>query len=190
MKKLILFTHTSLDGFAAGPKGEIDWIKVDEELFDYLGKFTEKADTALYGRATYEMMESYWPSAADQPGATKHDIDHSRWYNQVAKIVLSRTMQRTYKPDVKILSSNVAEEIIRRKQERGKNIVIFGSPAASHSLMQLHLIDEFWLLVNPVVLGEGIPLFSDIGEKVKLKLLTSKIFSSGVVGLHYSVNRS
>lgn len=190
MKKLILFTHISLDGFAAGLNGEIDWIKVDKELFDYLGKFTVEADTALYGRVTYEMMESYWPTAADQPGAMKHDIDHSRWYNQVTKIVLSRTIQNARKPDVKFISSNVAEEIIRRKQEGGKNIVIFGSPAASHSLMQLHLIDEFRLFVNPVVLGEGIPLFSEIPEKVKLKLLTSKVFSSGVVGLHYSVDRS
>ena len=77
MRKLVLFMHTSLDGFVAGPNGEMDWINVDEEIFDHAEQRTHKADTALYGRVTYQMMESYWPTAADQPAATKHDIDHS-----------------------------------------------------------------------------------------------------------------
>src|SRR3979409_1602991 len=93
MRKLVLFMHTSLDGFVAGPNGEMDWIKVDDEMFEYVGKRTNGADTALYGRVTYQMMEGDWPTAADRPNATKHDIEHSRWYNKVAKIVLSRTMR-------------------------------------------------------------------------------------------------
>src|SRR4030095_2530899 len=93
MRKLTLFMHTSLDGFVAGPKGEMDWINVDDEIFDYAGKETDRADAALYERVTYEMMEGYWPTAGDQPTATKHDIEHSRWYNSVTKIVLSRSMR-------------------------------------------------------------------------------------------------
>jgi dihydrofolate reductase len=78
VRKLVLFMHTSLDGFVAGPNGEMDWISVDDEMFEYAGQRTREADTALYGRITWQMMESYWPTAADQPAASKHDIEHSR----------------------------------------------------------------------------------------------------------------
>jgi dihydrofolate reductase len=91
MRHLIFFMHTSVDAFVAGPQGEMDWIRVDEELFDFVGMMTSKADAALYGRVTYEMMQSYWPDAGNQPNASKHDIEHSAWYNTVPKIVLSRT---------------------------------------------------------------------------------------------------
>ena len=85
--------HVSLDGFVAGPKGEMDWIKLDDEMFDLVGGFTNEADTALYGRVTWEMMDNYWPTAANKPNATKHDIEHSQWYNKVDKLVLSKTMR-------------------------------------------------------------------------------------------------
>src|SRR6266446_6833363 len=116
MKKLVLFMHTSLDGFVAGPKGEMDWIHVDEDLFEYAGKRTNEADRALYGRVTYQMMESYWPTAADKPEATKHDIEHSRWYNKVAKVVASKTMQGVNLPNTKIIADNLNKEIIKLKQ--------------------------------------------------------------------------
>src|SRR5678816_3491540 len=93
MRKIIVSLHVSLDGFLAGPKGEMDWIKLDEEMFDMVASLTDEADTALYSRVTYEMMESYWPTAAHLPKASKHDIEHSNWYNQVDKIVLSKTMK-------------------------------------------------------------------------------------------------
>src|SRR3954470_22449464 len=93
MKKLIAFIHLSLDGFAAGSNGEMNWIHVDEEIFDYVGTLTDAADTALYGRVTYEMMEGYWPEAGNQPDASDHDVQHSRWYNSVNKIVLSHSLQ-------------------------------------------------------------------------------------------------
>src|SRR5690349_7313943 len=94
MRSLIFFMHTSLDGFVAGANGEMNWIKVDEEIFDFVGTMTEQSDTALYGRVTYEMMEGYWPKAGEQPGASKHDKEHSAWYNSVSKVVLSRTMKQ------------------------------------------------------------------------------------------------
>jgi dihydrofolate reductase len=185
MKKLVLFMHVSLDGFVAGPNGEMDWINVEEELFDYAEKRTTEADTALYGRVTYQMMEHYWPTAADQPGATRHDIQHSKWYNKVAKVVLSRTMQGQDLPNTTILSDNISTEITNLKQGPGKEIVIFGSPGASHSLMADDLIDGFWLFVNPILLGKGIPLFKDIKDRTNLKLITSKALTSGVVCLNY-----
>jgi dihydrofolate reductase len=189
MRKLVLFIHTSLDGFVAGPNGEMDWINVDEEIFDFAGQRTNEADTALYGRVTYQMMESYWPTAAQLPTATKHDVEHSRWYNKVAKVVLSRTLKGENLTNTLIIDGNLAAEIVKLKQEAGKDILMFGSPTAAHSLMAEKLIDDYWLFVNPILLGRGIPLFNGVKEKSALKLVASNIFSSGVVCLHYEYKR-
>lgn len=178
----------SLDGFVAGPKGEMDWIKVDEEIFDHVGKRISGGDTALYGRVTYEMMEGYWPTAADQPTATKHDIEHSRWYSKVHKIVLSKTITSAAS-NTTIISNNLQERINELKQHPGEDILLFGSPTATHSLIQQNLIDGYWLFVNPIILGQGIPLFTDIKEKIKLHLVSTMQFTCGVVELNYTVER-
>jgi dihydrofolate reductase len=185
MRKLVLFIHTSLDGFVAGSKGEMDWITVDEDMFDYAGRQTDKADTALYGRVTYQMMESYWPTAGEKPNATKHDKQHSTWYNKVGKVVLSKTLKEANLTNTNIISDNISEEITKLKQKAGKDILIFGSPTAVHSLITENLIDDYWIFINPVLLGQGIPLFNEIKNKIKLKLVTNIAFSSGVVCLHY-----
>ena len=181
--------HLSLDGFIAGPNGEMDWIKVDQEIFDHVGTRISKGDTALYGRVTYQMMENYWPTAADKPTATRHDIEHSRWYSKVHKVVLSKTLKQAELTNTKIISDNLAHNINEIKQQAGEDILLFGSPAATHSLIQLNLIDGYWLFVNPVILGQGIPLFTDINEKIKLKLLTTRQFTSGVTELNYTVDK-
>jgi len=189
MRKLISFAHISLDGFVAGPNGEINWVKVDEEIFDHVGKRIGKTDTALYGRVTYEMMQSYWPGAGDEPGASKHDIDHSKWYNKAHKIVLSKKMKGTSLTNTTIISENVSEEINEIKRGPGSEILVFASPTATHLLIQLNLIDGYWLFVNPIILGQGIPLFVDIKDKIKLKLLTTQQFTSGVTELNYTLER-
>jgi len=196
MRKIISFMHISLDGFVAGLNGEMDWIKVDEEVFDYVGKRISEGDTALYGRVTYQMMENYWPTAADKPKATKHDIEHSKWYSKVHKVVLSKTMKDTDLPpgqagltNPKIISDNLLDRINEIKQQAGKDILLFGSPTATHSLIQLNLIDGYWLFVNPIILGRGIPLFADIKDKIKLNLLTTRQFTCGVTELNYTVDR-
>ena len=188
MRRLILLMHTSLDGFVAGPDGEMDWIKVDDELFEISVKLTDNADTALYGRVTYQMMESYWPTAGEKRTATKHDIEHSRWYNKVEKMVLSRTIQQSNLRNTRFISDNIPSEVNKIKQETGKNILMIGSPTATHTLMEQDLIDDYWLFVNPVVLGNGIPLFAGIKDRLQLKLLTTKTYSIGVVALHYERN--
>jgi dihydrofolate reductase len=186
MRKLIFFMHTSLDGFVAGPNGKMDWIKIDEEIFDFVGTMTDKADTALYGRVTYEMMRSYWPTAGEQPDASKHDKEHSKWYNKVPKVILSRTMQETGLKNTRVISNQLPENINELKQQAGKNILIFGSPGASQSLLNDGLIDEFWLFVNPIILGQGMPLFKDITGTTELKLVETKTFECGVIALHYT----
>ena len=185
MRNLIFFMHTSLDGFVAGLKGEMNWIKVDEEIFDFVATMTDTADTALYGRVTYEMMQSYWPKAGEQPNASKHDKEHSAWYNKVSKIVLSKTISEKGLDNTVVISDQLADKINKIKKQDGKNILIFGSPRASQSLLNQGLIDEFWLFVNPIIVGQGMPLFKDITGTTKLKLVESKTFACGVIALHY-----
>ena len=177
--------HVSLDGFVTGPKGEFNWVKVDDELFDFVGQRTNEADTALYGRVTYEMMDAYWPTAANVPNPTKHAIEHSAWYKKVEKIVMSRTLKGKQIPKTKIVSDNLTEEINQLKKNAGKEIIMFGSPSAGHSLAQANLIDEYWLFVNPILVGDGTPMFKGIKEKKELNLIKTHAFKSGVVCLHY-----
>lgn len=181
--------HISLDGFVSGPNGEMDWIKVDEEIFDHVGKRISEGDTALYGRSTYQMMESYWPAAADKPTASRHDIEHSKWYANVHKVVLSKTIKDQGLTNTTIISDNLSNQINEIKQQANKEILLFGSPTATHALIQLNLVDGYWLFVNPVILGQGIPLFEGIKEKTTLKLLTTRQFTCGVTELSYTVDR-
>jgi dihydrofolate reductase len=138
-------------------------------------------------------MESYWPTAADKPTATRHDIEHSKWYKNVHKVVLSKTMKDTGLTNTEIISDNLSDRTNEIKQSRSggsEEILLFGSPSATQSLIQLDLIDGFWLFVNPIILGQGIPLFVDIKDKIKLKLLTTtRQFTSGVTELNYTVDR-
>jgi dihydrofolate reductase len=187
MRKIISFMHISLDGFVAGPNGEMDWIKVDEEIFDHVGKRISEGDTALYGRVTYQLMESYWPTAADKPTASRHDIEHSKWYSKVHKVVLSKTMNEG-SANTTIISDNLSDRINEIKQQGDKDILLFGSPTATQSLIQLNLIDGYWLFVNPIILGRGIPLFAGIKDKIKLNLATTRPFTSGVTELNYTVD--
>ncbi|MBI9051369.1 MAG: dihydrofolate reductase family protein [Anaerolineaceae bacterium] len=189
MRKLVLFMHISVDGFAADKNGDIGWVHVDDEIFEYAGRRTGVADTALYGRKTYELMQSYWPTAAEQPNPSKHDLDHSKWYKNVDKVVLSTSLRGKKLPKTKIISDNIVDEIHNLKRRSGNEIIIFGSPGASHSLMAANLIDEYWLFVNPVLLGAGTPLFTDILDQTNLTLVTSHAFSSGVMCLQYQLQR-
>ena len=184
VRRLVLFMHTSLDGFVAGPQGEMEWIKVDDEIFDFVGGRTNVADTALYGRRTFEMMQNYWPTAAEQPNATRHDIEHARWYNGVNKVVLSTTIKKAPRGTA-IISDNVEKRINDLKNADGKEILMFGSPTAAHALMEHDLIDEYWLFVNPILLGKGIPLFKNVEKQTQLSLVKSHTFASGVVCLNY-----
>lgn len=182
--------HISLDGFVAGPNGEMNWIKVDQDIFDHVGKRISQSDTSLYGRKTFEMMEGYWPTAADKPGATKHDIEHAKWYSKVHKVVLSKTLKAERHSNTTVISDNLAERINKIKQSPtsgSEDILLFGSPTATHALMKENLIDGYWLFVNPIILGQGIPLFVDVKDKIKLKLLTTRAFSCGVSELSYIV---
>jgi dihydrofolate reductase len=185
MKKVVQFMHVSLDGFVAGPKGEMDWIIVNEDPFEYSNERINQSDIALYGRVTWQMMDYYWPTAPDKPNASAHDIEHGNWYKKVDKIVLSKTMKSDPAKKIQVVGSNLVKEINEIKSRPGKEIVIFGSPSAGHALAQLGLVDEYWLFINPVLLGQGMPMFKGLKDLTKLKLLKTHEFKSGVVALNY-----
>ena len=188
MRKLVLFMHLSLDGFAAGLNGELDWISYDGELEKYAEDIVSTVGSPLYGRVTYQLMEGYWPTVLQDSEATKHDLEHARWVDDVEKIVFSETLEKVEWNNTRLIKDNIVEEILKLKQQPGKDLVIFGSPSLARSLMQLGLIDVYRLTINPVILGSGIPLFADVEDKINLKLVDSKTFRSGVVALHYETS--
>jgi dihydrofolate reductase len=180
MRKIILLMHVSLDGFVCGPNGEMDWIMLGDEMWDYVTKITDSADIALFGEVTYHMME-------DKPNASKHDSDHAKWANTVEKIVFSKTLQEVHWAGARIVRDHIVEEMQKLKDLPGKNLLMLGSPSLAHSFMELGLIDEYRLNINPLVIGSGKLLFRDIKQKMNLKLIGEKTFSTGVVALHYDL---
>jgi dihydrofolate reductase len=181
--------HISLDGFVAGPQGEMNWININQEIFDHVEKRIAATDAALYGRKTYDMMEAYWPTAGQKPDASAHDVNHSKWYAQAHKIVLSKSMKGMTPENTTIISENIEDHLLNLKSRDGSEILLFGSPTATHALLEKDLIDGFWLFVNPIVLSMGIPLFSNMKQNMKLKLMHSKTFQCGVTELSYLAER-
>jgi dihydrofolate reductase len=177
MRKVIVSNAASLDGFFETPNKKLDFVVLDEDFFDYARAMLGAADTLLFGRATYEHMASYWPTALADEIAEK--------MNNLPKIVFSRTLQTVEWKNSRLVKGNVAEEISRLKQLPGKDMVILGSATIASLLMQQGLVDEYRVILQPVLLGSGSPLFKDITERIQLKLISAKAFGSGVVLLSY-----
>lgn len=186
MKKLISVVHTSLDGFVATKNGDFDEMVQSPENLDFICSVTDNADTMLAGRISYEMLDSYWPTAHQNPDAPASVMKYSRWYNSAEKVVLSNTLDKKNE-NVTILSNNIDDGIKQIKNSAGKDILLFGSPSVCQLLMKLNMIDEFWIILYPIVLGRGIPLFNDKGNTMKLKRLGSVQFTMGEIALNYKV---
>ena len=184
MRNLVAFMHVSLDGFVANRRGEMDWISIDDEIFNDAITLADNADTALFGRVTYQMMESYWPTVLSNDSSTPLELQHAKWMENVAKIVVSTTMDKVEWNNTRLIKENITQEILKLKQQPGKDIMIFGSPRLTHSFMQWELVDEYRININPVILGGGMPMFN-IHNRINLKLIKTKTFRAGVVGLHY-----
>jgi dihydrofolate reductase len=181
MRKLFSFNMVTLDGFFAGPDGNIDWHHVDEEFNDFAMDQMSNVDLLLFGRVTYELMASYWPTTA----AIQSDPVIAGKMNELPKGVLSKTLGKVDWNNSRLIRDNIVEEVTRLKQQAGKDIALFGSANAQSSLMELDLIDEYRIMVNPVVLGSGIPLFKGRHGRLDLKLVGTRIFHSGNVLLSY-----
>src|SRR5713226_139633 len=180
MRKLVWSNPVSLDGFVEGPNG-LDWVIADAELHEHAAEELRSADAMLFGRVTYQLLVDFWPAAAANPAYPEFMIDFANAINdeRLEKIVFSKTLDRV-DWNARLVRDIVPEEIIKMKKQPGKDLVISGASLGSR-FAQLGLIDEYELLVHPVVLGSGKPMFKGIQQRIDLKLAKTQTFQSGVV---------
>jgi dihydrofolate reductase len=193
VRKVISMIHLSLDGLAAGPNDELDWISYDRELEQYAHSMHAITDAVIWGRRTYEGMAGYWLTIPGNPESTPYELEHARFLEDSTKIVVSRTLDRVAWGDAQntvLIKDNIADEINKIKQQPGKDIWFLGSVALAQTFMQLDLIDEYRININPTVLGQGKPLFAGVTRAFPLKLLESRTLKSGVVALRYEPDRT
>jgi dihydrofolate reductase len=181
MRKIIVFENVTLDGFMAGPNGELDWAIHDDEITQDSKEGQASTDLFLFGRVTYDMMASFWPTPA---GKSANPV-FAEVLNNSPKIVFSTTLKKADWQKTEVINELNKDELLALKQSPGKNMMIFGSGTIVDQFTQLGLIDEYQLLVNPVVLGKGKPLFKDTLDKINLNLVKTKTFNNGVVSLQY-----
>lgn len=188
MRRVIALIHLSLDGFAATPNDELDWISYDSDLEQYAHSLHAQTDTVIWGRRTYELMANYWLTIPGNPESTPAELEHARFLEGATKIVVSRTLDHVdwgSATNTVLIKDNIADQINAIKRQSGKDIWFLGSVALFQTFAQLDLIDEYRIQINPVMLGAGKPLFAGVTRKAPLKLLESRAFPSGVVALRY-----
>ncbi|MBA2679653.1 MAG: dihydrofolate reductase family protein [Ktedonobacteraceae bacterium] len=187
MQKIITTTWVSLDGFIAGPNGEMDWIGEShgEAMGQYEYDVVKAADTLLLGRVTYQSFAGSWPHVPDNPNASEGEKVYARQLNAMQKVVFSRTLDQVEWHNSTLKTAIIPEEITQMKQAPGSDMVIYGSASVVQELTNLGLIDEYQVLIFPVILGGGKPLFHDIQHKVRLQLTDTQTQPSGVVVLTY-----
>ncbi|WP_243293066.1 dihydrofolate reductase family protein [Bacillus sp. FJAT-47783] len=176
MRKLIAQEVISLDGFFAGPNGEVDWHQVDHEYEEYAKEFLESLDMLLFGRVTYQLMASFWPTATG---------DIATQMNRHAKVVFSKTLKEASWENTRLVNENALGEIRKLKEQPGKDLAVLGSAELASCLLNAGLINEYHITVVPVVLGSGKPLFKDVHDRVKMKLKSVNTLGSGHVQLFY-----
>jgi len=184
MRKLIAAINMTLDGFCDHTAGI-----ADEELHQHYNDLLRNADTLLYGRITYQLMESYWPSVVKNPTGNKPIDEFAVLIDNISKWVFSRTLRKVTWKNTALKNEVTKEEILELKRQEGKNILV-GSPTLIITMAQLNLIDEYQLAIHPIILGRGLPLFKNIRDKINLTLLKTKTFGSGVVALYYEPGKN
>jgi dihydrofolate reductase len=198
MRNVILSMMVSLDGFIARPDGNLDWFLTDGEFEEEMLTLLNSVDNMLFGRVSYQLLADYWPTAgsssADQaPGgftSKEREIAFARLMNSIPKTVYSRTLKNAAWGPVTVASDVNADEIARLKRQPGKDLVLFAGADLASAFAKLDLLDEYRLMIHPIALGAGIPLFTGLTEERRLKLQRTKPFPSGVVLLHYGRDRA
>jgi dihydrofolate reductase len=186
MRKVVMLNRVSIDGFYAGPNGEIDWFIHDPEV-DKAAHEMMQPDTILFGRETYQMFESYWPQVAADPNAPEGARILANELNEMTKVVFSKTLEEVAWENSKLVKDDITKEVGNLKQGDGPDITIFGSGMIVQQLADEGLIDEYLIIVTPVIVGAGRRLFKDV-KKINLELLEARDFNSGNVLLHYRTN--
>jgi dihydrofolate reductase len=182
MRKIIYSMLVSLDGFIEGPSRELDWGIIDEEFHTFVNDQQREFDTCLYGRRMYEVM-MYWETADQNPSSPAYELEFARIWQKMSKIVFSKTLEQV-QGEARLVRDNIAAEVMKLKQQPGKNMEL-GGPTLAATFMRLGLIDEYRLFVQPVILGSGTPFFPALDDTIKLRLVETRTFGSGVVYLRY-----
>jgi dihydrofolate reductase len=184
MRKLIAAINMTLDGFCDHTAGI-----ADDEIHQHYNELLSNADALLFGRITYQLMESYWPTVVKNPTGNKPIDEFAVLIDDIPKIVFSHTLKNVDWKNVKLAKGGIKEEVLELKQQAGKNILA-GSRSLIVTLMNLNLIDEFQLCVQPIILGNGLPLFKNIKDRTDLKLLKTKTFGCGAVTFYYEPSKN
>jgi dihydrofolate reductase len=179
MRKLIAAMNMTLDGFCNHTA-----MIADDEIHQHYNELLRNAGSLIYGRITYQLMESYWPSVVKNPTGNKPTDEFAVLIDNISKIVFSRTLKNVDWKNTKLKKEVIKEEVLELKQQAGKNILV-GSPGLIVALTQLDLIDEYQLGVQPILLGSGLPLFKNLKDRINLKFLKTKTFGCGAVTLYY-----
>jgi dihydrofolate reductase len=182
MRKVIYSMGVSLDGFIAGPNGEIDWSAPDEELHRFHNEQTRELGAHFCGRRLYQEMV-YWETADQNPSAGEAVLEFARIWQDLPKIVFSKTLEKV-EGNTRLADDGVAEEVAKLREQPGKDLAVGGAGLAS-SFTKLRLIDEYRMFVSPVVLGGGTPYFPPLDERINLELVETRTFASRVVYLRY-----
>ena len=182
MRKVIYSMTVSLDGFIAGPGGEIDWSAPDEELHRFHNQRVRELGAHLCGRRLYEVM-TYWETADQNPSIAEHELEFAGIWKELPKIVFSTTLERV-EGNARLVRDGVAEEVAKLKEQPGKDLAVGGAGLAS-TFIKLGLVDEYQLFVSPVVLGRGTPFFPALEERFDLELVETRTFASRVVYVRY-----
>jgi dihydrofolate reductase len=186
MRKIKLQMQLSLDGFASGAGGEMDWLVPDWDdiVKNYVAGLTNSADTFLMGRATGEGMAVYWPTVASNPESKEEDKWMAEKMNSSPKVVFSRTVTHIDWTNIRV-ANDIVEEVKELKREPGKDIIIYGGANIVSSFICENLIDEYHLFINPVIIGSGKPIFNTVKEPINLKMIKAIQSSTGIVVLQY-----
>ncbi len=186
MRKIIYSLSVSLDGFVEDAEKTLDWVHIDEEIHAFFNEQSEAMDALLYGRTMYELMSAYWPTADLNPSAEAVEVDFSRIWKQVPKLVFSNTLKHVEWNSRLLRRDDLAETVKSLKAQPGRDMGV-GGPTLAGALIRLGLVDEFHLMVNPVVLGRGTPYFPRLDQGIALQLVESRPFSGGVMFLRYQL---
>jgi dihydrofolate reductase len=187
MRKLVMTMWTSLDGLIAGPAGEMDWVNgiFSPEMGKYEDDLVSRAGGLMLGRVTYQSFAGAWPSVPDNPAVPEDEKAYARKLNAMPKYVFSRTLVKAEWNNSTLLREIDPSQIQQLKQAPGGDILIYGSASIVQALTNLGLVDEYQVLVHPLLLGQGKPLFADLRSRTSLKLVSSQVHPNGVALLVY-----
>lgn len=188
MGKIIALGHMSLDGYMADPEGKINWIRMDQEIAGYVAEFWRGAAGTVYGRKTYEVMDPFWPDVLKDPEKWPGWIvEYAEWVNEAVKVVVTTTLKSIAWKNTRVVGDHVEEQVRRVKGEVKGDLLLLASAQLLSSLLAMGLVDEVVVTIWPVILGEGLPYFAGIRDRVGLELREERKFSNGVAGLRYGV---